>query len=282
MLMIGDRLIYIDPYLGAGRTPTLNPFQLANPSHQAKQIAAQQILNTFEELLAGRAGGELSVNMQALLMPCLLALLERPGSTLADLKRFMRPEENVDLVSFACERIDNFEADFNQPHYTPTKNAIAAKLSSLLAFDAFKNLLCGPSTFDLEHELNERRIIVFNLAKGRIGDAASEAIGRFIIATLQAIAMRRDLIPLEQRVHTHLFVDECQNYITKSTVTILEEAARRVWQAHFFATLECELLGRCRFKTQTEARSREAQCSPSSRASTIRDAATHRSDTLTD
>jgi hypothetical protein len=234
-----DRLIYIDPYLDEGMTPTLNPFELANSSRQAKQIAAQQILATFEELLAGRTGGELSVNMHAVLMPCLLALLDRPGSTLADLRRFMRAEENSDLVAFARERIENFEAEFVPPHYAVTKNAIAAKLSSLLAFDPFRNLLCGPSTFDLERAVNERRIIVFNLSKGRIGDAASEAIGRFIISTIQAIAMRRDP-PKPDDVPLHLFVDECQNFITKSTSTILEEAAKY----KVYATLCQQTIGR--------------------------------------
>src|SRR5438270_11160568 len=52
--------------------------------------------------------------------------------------------------------------------------------------------------------------------------------------------MRRDLIPLEERVHTHLFVDECQNYITKSTVTILEEAAKY----RVYATLCQQTIGR--------------------------------------
>jgi hypothetical protein len=237
--LVADRLLYIDPYLDDGMTPTLNPFELATPSRQAKQIAAQQILATFEELLSGRAGGELSVNMHAILMPCLLALLDRPGSTLADLRRFMRAEENADLVAFARERIENFEAEFTPSHYAVTKNAIAAKLSSLLAFDAFRNLLCGRSTFDLEQALNERQIIVFNLSKGRIGDAASEAIGRFVISTIQAIAMRRDP-PKADDVPVHLFIDECQNFITKSTATILEETAKY----KVYATLCQQTIGR--------------------------------------
>jgi len=226
-----DRVVYIDPYLAAGFTPTINPFQLSDTSDWSKDIAAQQIVSVFQELIKGSAAGELTLNMQALLVPCILTLLDRDGSTLADLKRFMIDGHNSDLVALGEQSPREhirafFRHDFAQGRFGPTKGAVATKIQSLLNFQAFANFMCGPSTIDLEDAINQRKIILFNLGKGRVGPEVSEALGRFIIATLQCIAMRREKLPKHKRVRTHLFVDECQNFISKSTLTILGETRK--------------------------------------------------------
>ena len=95
-----------------GFTPTINPFQLSDRSEWSKDIAAQQIVSVFQELIKGSAAGELTLNMQALLVPCILTLLDREGSTLADLKRFMIDGQNGDLAALGeqspREHIRNF------------------------------------------------------------------------------------------------------------------------------------------------------------------------------
>jgi hypothetical protein len=226
-----DRLVYVDPYLKRGFTPTINPFELSDKSEWAKDIAAQQILSVFQELIKGSAAGELTLNMQALLVPCILTLLDREGSTLADLKRFMIDGHNADLLELGKQSRrehtrEFFRHDFSQSRFGPTKGAVATKIQSLLNFQAFANFMCGPSTIDLEDAINRRKVILFNLGKGRVGPEVSEALGRFIIATLQGIAMRRERLPKHKRIRTHLFVDECQNYVSKSMLTILGETRK--------------------------------------------------------
>ena len=226
-----NRLVYIDPYLMRGYTPTINPFQLSDNSEWSKDIAAQQILGVFKELIKGSSAGELTLNMEALLVPCLLTLLDREGSTLADLKRFMIDGHNGDLVELGKQSSryhirEFFRHDFAQSRFGPTKGAISTKIQSLLNFEAFANFMCGPSTIDLEDAINQRKIILFNLSKGRVGPEVSEALGRFIIATLQGIAMRRERLPKRKRVRTHLFIDECQNFVSKSMLTILGETRK--------------------------------------------------------
>ncbi len=90
----------------------------------------------------------------------------------------------------------------------------------------FVDLTCGKSTIDLERAIDERKIVLFNLGKGLIGDAESQAFGRLLVALLQGIAVRRAERPEEERTPTHLFIDECHNYVTPSVRTILLEARK--------------------------------------------------------
>jgi len=84
----------------------------------------------------------------------------------------------------------------------------------------------GQSTFDLKQAIDDKKVILFNLSKGSIGDEASEALGRFIIANIKGIAMRRASLDEEKRVPVHLYIDECQNFIGPSIHTILTETRK--------------------------------------------------------
>lgn len=243
--LTSDRLVYIDPLLRRGYTPTLNPLQLSDSSEKAKQIAAQEIMQAFQELIKGPVGGDLSVNMQTLLIPCLLTLLDRGDATLKDLKRFMDDKRNHDLVALGRNSSredvrDFFEHDFSEPNFLVTKRSLRSKLNSLLNFRVFADLTCGPSTVDLEEAINRRKIVVFNLSRGTLGPDVSEAFGRLVMAMLQGLAMRRAEVSKSKRVPVHLIVDECQNYISRSTIAMLEETRKYM----LFATLGQQNVGR--------------------------------------
>mgnify|MGYP001290732032 CR=1 FL=1 len=227
-----ERLLYLDPLLQNGQTFTINPLQPpAGSTRQEREVIAQQLAGAFEELLKGSAGATLSVNMRALLMPCLLVLLDEGNRSLKDLQTFLNDDHNGQLVGLgkksprpAIARF--FAREFGDKNFSPTKQSLRTKLQSLFNSEVFYNLINGPSSIDLERAIAERKVILFNLAKGTIGPEASEAFGRFIIALLQGLALRRQTVETKERVPVHLFIDECQNYIGASTTTILEEARK--------------------------------------------------------
>lgn len=78
---------------------------------------------------------------------------------------------------------------------------------------AFDELVNSPKSLDLEKAINE----------GRLGDEASEAFGRLLVAAIQGLALR---CAEQDRVPINLFIDECQNYIAPATMQILEEARK--------------------------------------------------------
>ena len=187
--------------------PVINPFEIygiraedTSPAAiDVKTVVAQQLLTAFQEVLGTGAGAELSKNMRTIILPCLMVLLDYPdGQThVRDLRRFMDDTRNGDLVAFAQTRHhyedvpDFFTHDFHSKHYKDTKNAVQAKLQSLFASGKFARLTCGPSTFMLEKAIEERKIIIFNLAEGSLGEQESSAFGRLLVAMLQGIAVRR-------------------------------------------------------------------------------------------
>jgi len=228
-----ERLIYIDPYMSEDHIPPFNPLQVPEgTTMQQKEVIAQQLVNAFEQLLKGSGGDSLTVNMRTLLMPCILTLIDRPGSTLADLQRFMNDRVNDDLVELGTTSKRRAIRDFFTYHFKddtslrPSKSAVSKKLQSLFNTFAFDEMVNSPETLDLENAINEGRIILFNLSKGRLGDEASEAFGRLVVATVQGLALRRADIPEGERVPINLFIDECQNYLSPATIAILEEARK--------------------------------------------------------
>lgn len=228
-----DRLLYIDPYLSDDHIPPFNPLIVPeDTTMQQKEVIAQQLVNAFEQLLKGSGGDSLTVNMRTVLMPCLLILIDRPGSTLADLQRFMNDALNAELIDLGKQSKrrairDFFTYDFiGDPSLRPSKSAISRKLQSLFNTFAFDEMVNSQVSLNLEEAINAGKIILFNLSKGRLGDEASEAFGRLVVASIQGLALRRADTPETERVPINLYIDECQNYIAPATMQILEEARK--------------------------------------------------------
>lgn len=223
-----DRLIYIDPYLKQGYTPTINPLYLKDKTEQNIDIATQEFVRGFDEVLDD---ADISRNMNALIKPCVSTLLRMENATIADLQRFMKDETNTDLVALGKQSpVPSHRAFFNSGFqdvvYRPTKASIYIKLQSLLNSPTLCNLLLGANTIDLEQAMNDGKVIVFNLSKGKMGDDASNAFGRFMLATIQGIIKKREFIKKEYRKPVYMFIDEFQNYVSPSIETILSESRK--------------------------------------------------------
>lgn len=169
--------------------------------------------------------------MRALVMPCIATLLRRGDASLIDLQRFMDDAQNEDLVDLGKKSPNPshrnfFATQFYNAVYKRTKSSVFTKIQSLLNSHTFYNLVTGPSTFNLEQAMNEGKVILFNLSKGRMGVEASEAFGRFVIASIQMIAQRRAQIKETKRKQAFVFIDEFENYVTDSIQIILKEARK--------------------------------------------------------
>ncbi len=225
-----DRLIYIDPYLDGrgGRVPTINPLELNDLSPQNTDIVAQALVSAFNQLLQSTT---LTVQMEALLVPCLTVLFNRKGSTLLDLQRFLNDERNEDLVNLGKRSTNEahrnfFRHRFYERTFAPTKASISTKLQSLLNSQTFFHLTVGKSTLDIEEALNSKKLVVFNLAKGKLGSDTSEAFGRFVIALMQSAILKRAQSAKSKRIPVHMFIDEFQNYVSPSLEEILAESRK--------------------------------------------------------
>ena len=233
------RLVYIDPALKTGMAPTINPLNISGvrasdrslEARNVKRVVALQIVEALHEVISRGEGSEISGNMDMVLTHCVLALLDLEGATLRDLKLLM--EDDPDLIrhgaSLAHHRstAEFFQSEFHHRDIQTTKNAIRRKLYKLFLTGIFEDLTCDTKrTIDLERMLEERKVIVFNLAKGT---AAGEGIafGRLITAMLLQIAFRRARPGSTKKpIPIMYLMDECQNFLTKSVSDIVNEAAK--------------------------------------------------------
>lgn len=155
-----DRIIYIDPFFKENNFPVINPLETDNKNDLNIDITAQNITAAFCELLPN----ELSVNMKALLIPCLSVLLRKGDGSLIDLQKLIKGDR--ELVEFARSNSKHHKLFFDNYHdglYTQTKSALFTKLQHLLNSFAFSNCILGKNTLNIGSTINENKIILFNL-----------------------------------------------------------------------------------------------------------------------
>jgi hypothetical protein len=218
-------LIYIDPVLDDDYTPSINPFQIRDKSENNIDAVSQALNSVFEELLKSV---NLSLQMKVVLIPCICVLLRMENASIDDLQIFMDDEKNGHLVNLGRQSPNEkhrkfFINGFHNKSYITTKQSIYTKIQSLLNSPSFANFISKRSTFDLEEALNSKSLIIFNLSKGKMGDDSSEAAGRFIVAMIQSIIKKRIWEKKADRVPIHMYIDECQNYVSPSIETVLTE-----------------------------------------------------------
>lgn len=226
----GDRLVYLDPSLFEGRTVTLNPFEV--PPDADVDVLGQQLVDMFEEMLTGEGGADLTVNMRRILGPSIRVLLEKRDATLIDLLHLMQEDERaIPLVQLGKKSSHDltrefFTYEFHEGRYSGTKASIGIKVASIINSKAEERLFVGPTTVHLENLIDRHKVIVLKFPKGEVGSTAANAFGRFAVAQLQAMAMRRAKVERENRTTVYVVLDEAQNYLSKSAEIILNEARK--------------------------------------------------------
>lgn len=211
-----DELVYIDPTLEHGFSPTINPFQIEDTSENNIAITTQELKRVINILLQG-AGT--TAQMDAILSPCIAVLLRKKDGCFEDLQRFMDDENNGDLLELGKKSPNPqharlFRDKFQSKGYESTKHGIYTRIQTLLNDPIFANLISHRTTVDLKTLIDQRKTILFKLSLGEGGSESMEAFGRFIVGLLRIIAIQRSSVPKESRTPTFLYIDEFQNFVS--------------------------------------------------------------------
>lgn len=189
-------------------------------------LAASGLLETFRKLWPSAWG----VRMEHVLRNSLYTLMERDGSTLADVLRlyadgaFRRSAvsrlENQPVRRFWTEEFNRYREHQQAEIVAPIRN----KLGALLADPLIHRILVSPAE-DLRFRtlMDEGGVLLVNLAKGRIGEDASTLLGSILVSTLGLAAMSRADMEPSRRPPFFLYVDEFQSFTTLSFVNLLSE-----------------------------------------------------------
>ena len=118
-------------------------------------------------------------------------------------------------------------ANYAEKYRTEAVAPIQNKVGQFLSSGIIRNIIGQPrSTIDLRSMMDNQKIMLLDLSKGKVGEDNSALLGAMIITKLQLAALSRVDIPEEERKDFYLYVDEFQNFVTESFATILSEARK--------------------------------------------------------
>ena len=194
-----------------------------------KHLVASGLISVFKKLWADSWGPRL----EYVLRNCILALLDTPGTTLLGIMKMLVDSQYrariVQKVSdpivrgFWEEEFAKYPERFQAQAISPIQN----KVGQFLSTSIIRNILGQvKSSFDIRDVMDNNKIFLMNLSKGRIGEDASALLGAMMITKLQLSAMSRIDIPESRRKNFFLYVDEFQNFATESFADILSEARK--------------------------------------------------------
>jgi hypothetical protein len=138
-------------------------------------------------------------------------------------KRIVREIRDARVRSFWEDEFAGYSAAFAAEVVSPVQN----KIGSLLAAPAIRNILGqATSTLRVGEAMDARRIIIANLSKGQLGEAASNLIGSLLVTAVQLAAMRRSALPEEERTDFVAYLDEFHNFTTDAFASMLAESRK--------------------------------------------------------
>jgi hypothetical protein len=216
-----------------------NPSDLAHPiafnvmesvDDQFKHLVADGLMGVFTKIWANMW----SSRMEYILSNTVRALLDSPGNTILGIARMYIDKayrkKIVDNVRdpmvklFWTDEYANYDPRYVKEAVAPIQNKVGQFLSSAI----IRNIVGQPkSTIDPRKIMDEKKILLVDISKGKIGEDNSALLGAMLVTKLQMAALSRVDIPKEEdRSDFYLYVDEFQNFATDSFATILSEARK--------------------------------------------------------
>lgn len=250
----GEGLVFIDPHGGTAEklleyVPEerikdvlyFAPFDMDNPvsfnvmedvGPEKRHLVVNGLMAVFEKIWEDAW----SARMAYILQNTLLALLEYPDATLLAVNRMYTDKvfrnkvvanvTDVSVKSFWTEEFAKYTDKYAQ-EATP---AIQNKIGQFAGNPLIRNIIGQPkSSFDLRQIMDEKKIMIVNLSKGRVGEGNANLLGSMLITKIYLAAMSRadqSGAELQKLPNLYLYVDEFQSFANKSFADILSEARK--------------------------------------------------------
>ncbi len=197
-----------------------------------RHLVVNGLMSTFEKIWVDAW----SARMAYILNNTLLALLEFPGATLLGVNRMLadkeyrkRVVENVTDPSVKSFWIDEF-GKYTERFAAEATPAIQNKVGQFTSNPLVRNLIGQPkSNFKIRQIMDEKKILIINLSKGKVGEGNANLIGSMLITKIYLAAMSRadsSEADLKNLPNFYLYVDEFQSFANKSFADILSEARK--------------------------------------------------------
>ena len=237
----GDLVEDILNYIPKTRTNEVVYFNPADNEHpvainileakgdEEKQLVASSLISVFRHLWKEFWGPRL----EHILYNCVLALMDTPGQTLLGVYRMLVDDEFRKLIvgnikdpvvkMFWVEDYESYDLRFRKEIISPVQN----KVGQLLTSPQMRNIVGqAKSSVDFGFVMDQKRILLANLSKGKVGEDKSNLLGSAIVTKMYLSALERQNLPEEIRKDFYLYIDEFQNFSTDIFPSILSEARK--------------------------------------------------------
>jgi len=210
----------------------LNLLEFSSP--EQRDFLIQETIQIFYKLFDPGQMGIVGPQWEHWFRNAALTIMNQPGGgTLIDVPRIFTDDAyRTKIVSYVTDPIVKAfweqqlvkTADF---HKSEMYNYFISKFGRFMTNDLMRNIIGQKkSSFDIRKLMDEGKILLINLSKGKIGEVNSSLLGMIIVSKIQMAAFGRADIPEDQRKDFYLYVDEFQNFTTDSFATILSEARK--------------------------------------------------------
>ncbi|RYX79560.1 ATP-binding protein [bacterium] len=221
-----------------------NPGDLENPiglnlfeweTEDQKDFLVQESINMLYSLYDPGHTGIVGPRMEHIFRNCALLLMSDPaGGTFIDIPKLL--VDNEFMKSKLKYVTDRNVLDFWTKEYPASQRSnesgevtswVVSKFGPFLSNTMMRNIMGQTkSGFNIRDIMDNRKILLVNLSKGKMGELNSKLIGMIFVMKFQAAAMARADMPEQDRIDFCLYVDEFQNFATESFESILSEARK--------------------------------------------------------
>ncbi len=211
----------------------LNLFEFTDEDQ--KDFLIQETINMLYKLYDPQHQGIIGPRYESLFRNAALTIMADPGGgTFIDIPKLFNDNQYVQqkLQHVTDPTVRDFwlkemPASQRSNEFGEVKSWFVSKFGAFLSNTMMRNIIGQTkSAFDMRDVMDNKKILLVNLSKGRTGELNSKLLGMIFVMKFQAAAMSRANIPENERVDFSLYVDEFQNFSTDSFATILSEARK--------------------------------------------------------
>ncbi len=225
-----EDVIYFDPS-DTERPMGLNLLEAYN--EEQKHFMTTAIINLMYKLYDPQRTGIIGPRFEHAVRNAMLTVMSEQGSTFIEIVRILTDQKYVqELLPKVQDPIvrrywTDQIAQTSDFHKSEVLDYIVSKFGRFVTNKTMRNIIGqSKSAFNFRNVMDEGKILLINLSKGKLGEENSSFLGLVLIPKILVAAMSRQEIPEPQRRDFFLYVDEFQNFATPDFATILSEARK--------------------------------------------------------
>ncbi|MBI2019473.1 type IV secretory system conjugative DNA transfer family protein [Candidatus Daviesbacteria bacterium] len=225
-----EDVIYFDPS-DMARPFGLNMLEAYN--EEQKHFVVASIIGLMYKLFDPNKTGIIGPRFEHGVRNAMLTAMSSEGATFVEVVRLMT---DADFVRELLPKVQDPVvrrywtdqiAQTTDFHKSEVLDYTVSKFGRFVTNKMMRNIIGqSKSSFDLRKVMDEGKILIMNLSKGRIGEENSNFLGLILVPKILQAAMSRSDMEMEQRRDFYLYVDEFQNFATDTFADILSEARK--------------------------------------------------------